>query len=220
MKSTRTPMNTQRVSSTGVARGTTTVTIAESAVNSTTRAPTGSSRTARAVVTWPALLSSSPAPSVSERPDRLAEPVARHPHAVAARARHVHDPVQEPPPALRPGPIELPARGDARLREHLLHPRRKLRRPEVPQPPPSRTRRQERPLRPRAVFHASSSPSPRPGPPASCPIAPARAPMPIQLGSGPELPYNRAAQAGDQSGWVSWRHRLVWSMAPACYAGS
>src|SRR6266498_2155785 len=146
MKSTRTPMNTQRVSSTGVARGTTTVTIAESAVNSTTRAPTGSSRTARAVVTWPALLSSSPAPSVSERPDRLAEPVARHPHAVAARTRHVHDPVQESPPALRPATVRLPARRDPRLRQDLLYTRRQLRRPEIPQPPPRRSHRQPRRL--------------------------------------------------------------------------
>src|SRR6266516_783698 len=116
MKSMRTLTNTQRVSSTCVARATTTVTIADTTVYSTTSAPSGSSRTARAVVTAAVLLSSSwsssPSPGLVERPDRLPEPLARHPDAVAARSRHVHDPVQEAAPALRPVPVRMPARWD------------------------------------------------------------------------------------------------------------
>src|SRR6266542_3431713 len=163
MNSSRTPTNTQRVSSTGVARGT-----------------TSSSTTASAIVTSPALLSSCPPlaslpprssalppPRRAQRPYRLAEALARHPYAIAARARHVHDPVQEPAPPLGAPTVGLPARRDPRLRQHLLHPRRQLGRAEIPQPPPRRSRRQRR--RPRssrrsaravAVFHASSSPSP------------------------------------------------------------
>src|SRR6266516_307808 len=167
MKSMRTLTNTQRVSSTCVARGTTTVTIADTTVYSTTSAPTGSSRTARAVVTAAVLLSSScsssPSPGLVERPDRLPEPLARHPDAVAARSRHVHDPVQEAAPALRPVPVRMPARWDPGLRQHILHARRQLRCPEVPEPPPRRSRRQRRRASPacrdaRALFHPAHPP--------------------------------------------------------------
>src|SRR6266540_2979531 len=208
MNSSRTPTNTQRVSSTGVARGTTSVMTADTAVNNTTSAPTGSSTTASAIVTSPALLSSCPPlaslpprssalppPRRAQRPYRLAEALARHPYAIAARARHVHDPVQEPAPPLGAPTVGLPARRDPRLRQHLLHPRRQLGRAEIPQPPPRRSRRQRR--RPRssrrsaravAVFHASSSPSPPRGSSVSCPIAPARGRCPFSLGLDASFP--------------------------------
>src|SRR6266487_3905099 len=151
MKMARTPTNTQRLSSTGVPRGTTTVSTADSSVTTTIDAPASRHTTASTVISrstsppfhWRAR-GGSPArpPCPVQGAHRLVEPVARDPHAVAPQAGHVHQPVEEPAPRLRPARVRLPARGDARLGQHLLDPGGKLGRVEVPEPPPRRARRE------------------------------------------------------------------------------
>ena len=190
--STRMPENTHLVIRTGIARGTTRVMIADSTVVTTISAPATKAIHASTVVPT-ASLPPLPAPLVAA----TAPPAPWPPPGPSAAPT----PGSRPPrPGAPPGPAAAPttpaAPGRAR-RWRGCQPRPAPPAPwkpaqvsGIPQPPPRRPRR----YAPRPLVHPRIIPPPLGSPPRSC----------LQC-SSPRQPA-----------WEIGRHRLVWSMAPAC----
>src|SRR4029453_11511787 len=122
-------------------------------------------------------------------PGRPPGPRPRNPDPVPAAPDQAHQPVQQPPPPLRTVRVGLAAGRDAGLGQHRSNPGSKLGGPEIPQSPPRRPRRHPRPR-----VHPGIIP-------------------PTRLGRRPGLPTMSPPR---HPAWEIWRHRLVWSMAPAC----
>src|SRR5829696_8709049 len=148
--------------------------IADSTVLTTISAPTPKASTASTVVRTAAFLPSPALDAVTpgrrQGAGRIPGPLPRHPHSVPADSRHAHQPVQQPPPPLRPPRVGLAAGGDAGLGQHRPNAGSQLRGPEIPQPPPRHPRRHAlRPLVHRRIIPSTTRLGRRPGLPTMFP---------------------------------------------------